>query len=103
MTAIDIDSFVTFCQTRVGQELETTPGKSPFKLSKISEKAFYYEVSPNKVRKQAKRYIDRVLQRYAQIHSLNPGHYADITPNGTYILALVKLYEEFRNRELKNS
>jgi hypothetical protein len=69
-------------------------GKSKFTLQNITENDFYYRVSPDNIRKQHIRYIKRLLDQYAKIQSINPGHYANITPNAAYTLALIKLYEK---------
>jgi len=89
MDPLDFDSFVTFCKTLVGREIDTVGGKSKFVLQKITDHAFYYQVSTDKILKQNIRYVRRVLVQYANLKSLNPGHYSNITPNGVYILALV--------------
>jgi hypothetical protein len=68
-------------------------GRSKFTLQNITDHAFYYQVSTDKIRKQNIRYIRRVLDQYAKIQSLNPGHYTNITQNGAYLLALVQIYE----------
>jgi hypothetical protein len=76
----------------VGQKLDTVGGKSKFILDSISDDAFYYQVSTNNKRKQGIKYVKRVLERYSEKPSLSPGFYTDITMNGSYVLALVKLY-----------
>jgi hypothetical protein len=68
--------------------------KSKFKLQDVTDRAFYYQVANAKPWKQNIRYVERTLIQYAKIHSLNPGHYANISPNGAYILALIQLYEK---------
>jgi hypothetical protein len=98
MDPIDLDSFVLFCKTLVGRELDAVGGKSRFTLQNITDHAFYYQVSGDKVLKQNIRYVKRVLDQYANLKSLNPGHYGNITPNGSYILALIQLYEQFESR-----
>jgi hypothetical protein len=95
---IDLNSFIAFCKTIVGQELDTVSGRSKFKLQNITDHAFYYQVSTSKIRKQNIRYVKRVLEQYAKIQSLNPGHYTNITQNGSYNLALIQLYENLINR-----
>jgi hypothetical protein len=55
-------------------------------------------VSATNIRKQNIRYIKRVIDQYAKTGSLNPGNYANITQNGSFILALIQLYE---NQQLK--
>jgi hypothetical protein len=76
-----------------GRELDSPGGKSKFTLEKITDRAFYYQVSQGKRLKQNIRYVKRVLDQYAKIKSLNPGHYANITYNAAYILALIQLYD----------
>ena len=98
---IDLNSFITFCKTIVGQELDPVGGRSKFVLQNITDHAFYYQVSTDKIRKQNIRYVKRVLDQYAKIQSLNPGHYAHITQNGSYILALIQLYEDFESQKPK--
>jgi hypothetical protein len=99
MNQIDFDSFVAFSKTLVGRELDTIGGKSKFVLENITEHAYYYRVPANKVLKQNLRYVKRVLEQYANLQSLNPGHYANITPHGLYILALIQLYENSASRK----
>ena len=82
----------------MGENIETIEGKSQFILNKVTDNAFYYQVSTNNVRKQATRYVERILKRYTKTQSLNPGHYGDITPNAVYVLTLIKLYKEFQNK-----
>ena len=98
MANIDFDSFREFCKKLVGQTLNAAEGKSQFSLVDVSERAFHYRISKNVVRKQAVRYVERVLERYAKTHSFNPGHYANISPNAIYVLALIKLYEASPNK-----
>jgi hypothetical protein len=98
---IEIDSFITFCKTLIGQKLDTAGGKSKFTLQNITAHAFYYQVSTDKILKQNVRYAKRFLEQYAKLKSLNPGHYANITPNGLYLLALIQLYENSENQNLK--
>ena len=100
MDLIDLDSFVAFCKTLVGKELEAVGGKAKFTLQNITDHAYYYQVPAGKVMKQNIRYVKRVLEQYANLKSLNPGHYGNITPNGSYILALIQLYEQFESRKL---
>jgi hypothetical protein len=100
---IDLDSFIAFCKTIVGQELDMVGGKSKFILSNITDHAFYYLVSNDKMRKQNIRYVKRVLDQYAKIQSLNPGHYAHITQNGSYNLALIQLYKNYKNNQNPNN
>ncbi len=94
MNPIELNLFVAFCKTFIGQELTIIGGKSKFTLQNISENDFYYRVSPDNIRKQHIRYVKRVLDQYAKIQSINPGHYANITQNAAYTLALIKLYEK---------
>jgi hypothetical protein len=101
MNPIDFDSFVAFCKTLVGRELDTPGGKSKFTLQNITDRAYYYKVPDGKVLKQNLRYVKRVLEQYANLKSLNPGHYANITPNGSYILALIQLYEKSDSHKSK--
>jgi hypothetical protein len=101
MDPIDLDSFVAFCKTLIGRELDPVGGKSKFTLQHITDHAYYYAVPADKVLKQNIRYVKRVLEQYAKLKSLNPGHYANITPNGAYILALIQLYEKFEARKPK--
>jgi hypothetical protein len=96
---IDLDSFIAFCKTKVGQEFDMIGGKSKFILQNITDHAFYYQVPTDKIRKQNIRYVKCVLDQYAKIQSLNPGHYAHITQNGSYNLALIQLYEYYENRK----
>jgi hypothetical protein len=95
---IDIDSFIEFWKTRVGSEFEATPGGSKFTLQSITDHAFYYQVSNGKPRKQNIRYVKRVLDQYAKLQSLNPGHYANVTQNAPYVLTLIKLYEKQKRK-----
>jgi hypothetical protein len=85
---------MAFCKTLVGQEFDTVGGKAKFTLQNITDHAFYYQVSASKVRKQNIRYAGRVLEQYAKLQSLNPGHYTNITNNGAYLLALIQLYQK---------
>ena len=94
MGEIDLNSFLEFCKKRVGQTLCTADGKAQFSIEDVSEKAFHYKVSKNVVRKQAIRYVERILERYSKIQSFNPGHYANISPNAVYVLALIQMWEE---------
>jgi hypothetical protein len=84
---------VAFCRTIVGEELDAIGGKEKFTFLNITDRAFYYGVSNGDTRKQNIRYVKRVLEQYAKLQSLNPGHYANITQNGAYLLALVQLFE----------
>ena len=101
MSLIDINEFVAFCKKFEGQTLTTIGGKSKFILESVTDKAFYYTVSTDKSRKQDIRYVKRILERYAKINSLNPGHYANITMNASYVLALVKIFADSRPPQTK--
>jgi hypothetical protein len=93
---IDFDTFIAFCRTKVGQELSTIGGKEKFTFQNITDRAFYYGMPAGDTRKQNIRYVKRVLEQYAKLQSLNPGHYANITQNGAYILALIQMFEDQR-------
>ena len=47
MIAIDIKAFIVFCITLMGENIETIEGKSQFILNKVTDNAFYYQVSTN--------------------------------------------------------
>ena len=98
MAEIDLQAFKAFCKKLVGQNLTTIGGKAQFSLQDVSDKAIHFQISKNVVRKQAVRYIERILERYAKTASLNPGHYGSISPNAIYVLALIKLFEEESNK-----
>lgn len=95
MSPIGINSFLAFCKSREGKVLDTVGGRAEFELSSVAYEAFYYTpTSTGKIRKQAIKYIERILERYEETKSLSPKDYLDITLNASYILALIKLYGE---------
>ncbi len=95
MSLVSINSFITFCKSQKGRVLDTVGGRAKFELSAVDNDAFYYTlVSTGKIRKQGTKYIERILNRYAEIKSLSPKDYLDISVNASYILALIKLYNE---------
>ena len=98
MAEIDLEAFKAFCKKHVGQSLTTIGGKAQFILQDVSDKVIHFQISKNVVRKMAVRYVERILERYAKTSSINPGHYADISPNAIYVLALIKLFEEESNK-----
>ena len=53
MLAIDINTFIVFCKTLIGQNLKTVEGKSQFILNNVTGNDLYYQVSTNNVRKRA--------------------------------------------------
>jgi hypothetical protein len=103
MNPIDFNSFNSFCETIIGRELYSISGKLKFTVQTITNHAYHYQVSESKIIKQNIRYVQRVLDQYAKLQSLNPGHYANITPNGEYILALIQVYEKSEDQKLKNT
>ena len=99
MSPIDFDAFVVFCKTLVGRKLDAVGGKFRFTLQSITDHAFYYQTPSEKPLKQNLRYVKRVLEQYSSLKSLNPGHYANITPHGAYTLALIQLYEKSESQK----
>ena len=42
---IDLNAFMDFCKTIVGQELDTIGGKARFRLQNLTDNDFYYQLS----------------------------------------------------------
>ena len=96
MRAIDIDSFMAFCKNLEGRRLHTVGRRARFflKPEHSPDRICYVPESSGKNRLSEKRWIERVLNRYAQIGSLRPIDYRDLTVHASYTLALIKLYIE---------
>lgn len=94
MSTIDFDSFMTFCKGREGRTLPTVGGRKQFVLSLVEEDCLHYIPVTSGIQRDShsKKYIERILNRYAMTDSLRPGGYRDISRNASYTLELIKLY-----------
>lgn len=93
MPQFNVSNLFTFAKSLEGQELPTIGGKSKFILSAVTNDHFYYNVSTNKERRQAKKYIERIIQRYLITNgSFGTTEYSDITVNASYILTIIKMF-----------
>jgi hypothetical protein len=97
MVAINLDSFVSFCKGKLGQQLPTIGGNKEFCLSNVDLSGFDYINSKGNERHHTIKRIEMVLDRYSKTNSLTTTAYGDITWNASHILALIKLYQEERN------
>ena len=72
--------------------LETRARHNKFHFT-VDDEAFHYiPESTNKPRSQENKYVDRVLQRFNEIRSLNPKDYIDLTVNASYLLTIIEKY-----------
>ena len=93
MSIIDLNDFMKFCKEQEGKRLPTIGGRSSFKLSLVKNGCLHYSVgSSGKHRQVDGQYIPILLTRYANIESLRPKDYKDITWSGSYTLRLVQLF-----------
>jgi hypothetical protein len=99
LTAIDFNSFMTFCKGLEGQTLPTVGGRARFVLSLVQNDCLYYIVeSTRKLRHSTRPWIEAVLNHYAITESLRPVDYQHITFNASYTLSLIKLYLEHQRK-----
>ncbi len=97
MGTIDINSFMSFCKKFEGQRFNTIGGRAEFILVSAQDNYLVYTpVSQLGTRHHTRRRIERVLYRYAQTKSLRPKDYHGITFNASYVLRLIKLYQDLQ-------
>ena len=94
MSAIDFNSFMTFCKGLEEQTLPTVGERARFVLSSVQNDCLYFVPSTGKPRHSRRPYIEDVLNHYAVTKSLRPVDYIQITRHASYTLTLIKLYLE---------
>ena len=92
MEPVTLDELRAFASGLDGQTFVTRFWKRPFKL-RVAPEGFEYtpEFSGNP-RMQQWRWIERILDRFNDTHSLHPADYKDITVNASYILSILRTY-----------
>lgn len=87
-------TLLSFCKGKEGERLTTLARGNPFTIEIVGP---YIEITPGTSRtprREPKANIDAVLARLAQKHSFRMSDYQDISFNASYILALVKLWQQ---------
>ena len=97
MSTIDFDSFLVFCDDFKGKSMLTKGGRAIFKLSAVKADSRYMTLSyvpksSGRERYATRKYLEKVLERYALTGSLRPTDYKGITANAPYTLKLIELY-----------
>ena len=94
MTRISTDEFLAFCKPLEGEVIPTMAGRAKFTLRVTAEGLEFTVVSTRKNRIHKRKYIDDILDRFAQSGSFITGAYTDITYNASYTLALIDRYSK---------
>ena len=87
-------TLLAFCKSKQGERLTTLARGNPFTIEIVGP---YVEITPGTSRtprREPKANIDAVLARLAQKQSFRMSDYQDISFNASYILALVKLWQQ---------
>jgi hypothetical protein len=88
-----VDELLAFARTLKGKQLQTLHRRKPFKVAIISG-ALEIIASTGTPRATDRGHIGDLLARLKKTGSFQPGRYIDVTFNASYILALVKLWQE---------
>lgn len=87
------DILLEFVTTIKDKTLVTIQRKKPFSVA-IEGEALKITTSTGKSRKTDYTELQNFLTQLNEKGSFQPGHYADITFNASYILALIKLWQD---------
>jgi hypothetical protein len=98
MKPISIDDFLAFCKSLEGETISTRAGRANFKLRVMDYGLEITTVSTNKSRRQSRKEIADVIDRFHKTHSFITSDYSDITLNASYILTLVDRYLKDREK-----
>jgi hypothetical protein len=94
MEPVTLDELRAFASGLEGQILLTRSRGQPFILHVTAEGFEYTPQVSGKRRRQAWRFLERVLNRYNERQSLHPVDYHDISINASYFLAILGAYLE---------
>lgn len=87
-----LSELVTYAKGIDGTTLETRAQRCRFRFD-VEELGFRYTPeSTGHSRLQRYRYIEKVLERFNETRSLNPGSYQDATVNASYVLTVIAKY-----------
>lgn len=87
-------TLLAYCKSKQGERLMTLARGNPFTIEIVGP---YLEITPGTSRtprREPKSNIDAVLARLAQKQSFRMSDYQDISFNASYLLALVKLWQQ---------
>lgn len=87
------DKLVTFARTLEGETLFTLHRRRPFTVVVIGNDI---EITPStgSPRRTDPNHIDLLLNKLRSTGSFQPGQYTEVTFNASYILTLVKLWQD---------
>ena len=96
---VDANSFLEFVRTLEGETLYTKARSVPFVVQVIGDVIYYTPLSSQRPRPHKREYTERMLERFAEINSLRPMDYHDLTVNASYTLTLLDLYLDAAGRK----
>jgi len=83
----------SFARSVGNQQLVTPHRKRPFRVSVNGESLEFTPGTSSKPRAENRAGVEALLSRHAKTGSSQPGRYADITFNASYVLALIQLWQ----------
>lgn len=92
MERISTHSFLAFCQSLDGREVRTRAGRSSFVVCVVDGCLEFTLLPRNKVRRETRRRVDVVLDRFEKYGSFTTTDYHDCTVNSSYMLTLIDRY-----------
>ena len=90
------DELLAFARSLAGQTLQTLHRERPFQVS-ADRDALLFMPEGNKTRRVSTS-LDRFLKHAAETESLSPTDYRDITYSASYLLALLREWQQRRSR-----
>jgi hypothetical protein len=94
MNRIPTPEFIKWCRTLSGDGIVTRAGRSTFTLLVEGDTLEFIPVSTKKPRRHSRKYVDVVLDHFAESGSFVTTHYRALTANSTYMLTLIDLYQK---------
>ena len=90
-----VDNLLAFSSALAGKTLTTLHRRKSFTVFVTGDTI---EITPGtgNVRNADRKYLGALLERMASTHSFRPSDYIDVTFNASYMLALVKLWQDRR-------
>lgn len=96
MARISTQSFLAFCHSLEGREVRTRAGRSSFTVQVVDGGLEFTLLSRKKVRRETRRRVDVVLDRFEKCGSFTTPDYHDCTVNSSYMLTLIDRYLKSR-------
>ena len=100
MKPISLQEFQVRVKAFDGKDLETDARQAKFRLQVLSSGLQFVPSSSNKPRREDWPYVEKALERYAEINSFHPGDYHDFSRNPSYVLRVLRAVLEAKEQGL---